>query len=321
VTTFWLSFHAPYGCRHSGVCCSSGWDIALERTRVPAIAAAIDQGSLTVPTRWLRQAHGAPEDVVGVLALSEGGRCVFHRDPGCAIHSTIGHAATPAACQHFPRIALIDRRGVFVTLSHYCPTAASLLFDDSVSTAIVEGPSVLPGGELPEGLDAREALPPLHSPRKLTDWDSYTAWETWAVRVLTGVERADQALDRLETSEQTGVDVVKALDPASLFDIARTAVPPPYTWPAFVAPSANGYEQEAVVGRYLAAHLFATWMAYQGNGLRSTLLYLRVVLAVLRCETARAGTLVDGIRQADLLLRHFADREMLAASLCAMAVR
>jgi hypothetical protein len=322
VTTFWLSFHAPYACRHSGVCCSSGWDIAIERARAPAIAGAISRGDLTVSARWLRRVSDAPEDVAGVLALTDDRRCVFHRAPGCAIHTTLGHAAIPAACQHFPRIALIDRRGVFVTLSHYCPTAASLLFDDSVFPAIVEGPPALPSGGLPEGLDAREAWPPSASPRSLMDWERYSAWETWAVSVLTSGELPERALDRLENRGQTRYsgDARRASDPASLFEIARAAVPVPYSWPAFVDSSGTAWRnQEAVVGRYLAAHLFATWMAYQGNGLQSTVLYLRLVLAVLGCETARAETLFEGIRQADLLLRHLVDRETLAEKLCAIA--
>ena len=322
MTTFWLSFHAPYACRHSGVCCSSGWDIAIEQARVPAIVRAISHRDLTVPARWLRGVSDAPEDVSGVLALTEDRRCVFHRAPGCAIHTTLGHAAIPAACQHFPRIALIDRRGVFVTLSHYCPTAASLLFDDSVSPAIVAGPPVLPGGELPEGLDAREAWPPSESPRSLMDWERYSAWEAWAVSMLTSGESPARALDRLENRDgpRRSGDKRTASDPASLFAIARAAVPLPYSWPAFVDSSANGWRnQEDVVGRYLAAHLFATWMAYQGNGLRATVLYLRLVLAVLGCETARAETLFEGIRQADLLLRHLVDRETLAEKLCAIA--
>jgi hypothetical protein len=322
VTTFWLSFHAPYACRHSGVCCSSGWDIAIEQTRVPAIASAIRQGDMTVPARWLREVSDAPADVAGLLVLTDDRRCVFHRAPGCAIHTTIGHAAIPAACQHFPRIALIDRRGVFVTLSHYCPTAASLLFDDAVSAAIVEGPAVLPGGELPEGLDAREAWPPSQSPRRLMDWNSYSAWETWAVTVLTSGESPEGALDRLENRGPSALPGDLLSDAVSFFEIARAAVPEPYCWPAFVASAGNDWRnQEAVVGRYLAAHVFATWMAYQGNGLQSTILYLRLVLAVLRCETARAGTLFEGIRRADLLLRHLVDREALAASLCATAAR
>jgi len=324
VTTFWLSFHAPYACRHSGVCCSSGWDIAIERARVPAIVRAAGEGHLAVPARWLREVEDAPADVAGVLAFGVEGRCVFHRAPGCAVHTTIGHAAIPAACQHFPRIALIDRRGVFVTLSHYCPTAASLLFDDSVPPAIVEGPPVLPGSELPEGLDAREAWPPSQSPRRLMDLDSYSTWETWAVSVLTSGESPERALDRLENCPQitSPWDHGNATDPVSLFEIARASVPPPYSWPAFVATSRNGWaKQEAVVGRYLAAHVFAAWMAYQGNGLQSTVLYLRLVLAVLDCETARAATLFEGIRQADLLLRHFVDREALAARLCMLVSR
>ena len=323
MTTFWLSYHASYACRHSGVCCSSGWDIAIEGARVPAITNAISRNDLVVPARWLRNVDEAPAEVGGVLALAPDGGCVFHRAPGCAVHTTMGHAAMPAACQHFPRIALIDRRGIFVTLSHYCPTAASLLFDDSGTAAIVEGPPVLPDGTLPDGLDARDAWPPSQSPRRLMDWDSYAAWEAAAVRVLTSGDSPERALDvlaqRLSVTCSAGE---RHTADALLFEIAQAAVPPPYIWPAFVPSSSEPWgDHAAVVGRYLAAHVFATWMAYQGNGLQSTILYLRLVLAVLRCETARAGTLFDGIRQADLLLRHFVDRETLAARLSAIAAR
>src|SRR6185503_7385241 len=92
--TYWLSFHASYACRHSGACCSSGWDIPLEKQQLPAIAGAIAGGGIVAPIAWLKPAEGAPEDVVGVLSLKEGGHCIFHGD-GCAIHSALGHAAMP----------------------------------------------------------------------------------------------------------------------------------------------------------------------------------------------------------------------------------
>src|SRR5215510_13853793 len=97
--TYWLSFHASYRCRHSGACCSSGWDIPIEKTRVPAIAGEIESGRIVAPVRWLKTVEDAPDDVAGVLVLDASGGCVFHRD-GCAIHSALGHAAMPAACQH-----------------------------------------------------------------------------------------------------------------------------------------------------------------------------------------------------------------------------
>ncbi len=222
----------------------------------------------------------------------------------------------PSACEHFPRIALIDRRGVFVTLSHYCPTAAALLFEESGSVSIVERPAALPGGEVPEGLDAREALPPSASTRRLMDWESYAAWEARAVDTLTSSVAPTQALDEIGGSTND-------LTQEALFQLARAAVPSPWTWPEYLGARSDSVLHEAptIVGRYLAAHAFASWMAYQGNGLAATVLYLRVTLAVLTVEVGRHGTLRDGIRHADLLLRHLVDRETLAARLSAIAAR
>jgi hypothetical protein len=313
--TFWLSFHASYACRHSGACCSSGWDIDIDTARVAVVAEAIAAGRIVAPVTWLRSADGAPEEVGGVLMHGEAGRCVFHQTPGCAIHTVLGHDALPSACQHFPRIAVIDPRGVLVTLSHYCPTAASLLFDARGAVSIVEGPSVLPGGSVPEGLDARDELPPLESPRRLMDWERYAEWERHVVATLTSTAWPPDALDALDRS----APVVSA---ASLLAIARRAVPLPYSWQASDSGERADWSASApVVGRYLAAHAFASWTAYQGNGLRCTVLYLRLVLAVLESELARARTLFDAIRHADLLLRHLADRQALADELSALAVQ
>jgi hypothetical protein len=303
--TFWLSFHEPYVCRHSGVCCSSDWDIDIESSRIPLIDRAIARGQLSAPVQWYRTVAGTPDDVGGVLARSGAGRCVFHTDPGCAIHTALGDEAMPSACQHFPRIALLDPRGVSVTLSHYCPTAASLLVDARGPVSIVKGPPVLPGGALPEGLDARDALPPLETPGRLMDWDAYSAWESRAVDLLTTVIPVEGVLDLLDP----GAAVV---DDRTLFEIARTSVPAPYGWPSFVASQDAASADAQVVGRYLAAHAFAAWTAYQGDGLRSTVRYLRLVLAVLKTELARRGSLIEAIRQSDLLLRHLADRRLLS---------
>ena len=306
--TFWLSFHAPYACRHSGVCCSSGWDIDIEPSRIPPIERAIALGRLAAPLHWHRTVTGAPDDVGGVLARGREGRCVFHADPGCAIQTVLGHDAMPSACQHFPRIVLLDPRGISVTLSHYCPTAASLLFEASGPVSIVKGPAVLPGGAPPEGLDARDALPPLETPRRLMDWDGYSAWESRAVDLLTSVVPVAAALDLLDPHDA-------AIDERTLFDIARQAVPAPYEWPPFVTPGDAASVDARVVGKYLAAHAFAAWTAYHGNGLRTTVRYLRVVWAVLRTELARRDSLVAAIRQSDLLLRHLVDWRLLSACL------
>ena len=45
VRTYWLSMHVPYHCRHIGVCCTSGWDIPIERARVDG---AIELSSISI---------------------------------------------------------------------------------------------------------------------------------------------------------------------------------------------------------------------------------------------------------------------------------
>ena len=50
-------------------------------------------------------------------------------------------------------------------------------------------------------------------------------------------------------------------------------------WPAFSRP----------IRRWLAAKAFASWVALQGEGLRTTVAFLRVALGVLRAEAARGS--------------------------------
>ena len=80
-------------------------------------------------------------------------------------------------------------RGVFVTLSHYCPTAASLLVSYEGPVTIVEGPEPIPHGD-PEGYDARGAWPPLLAPNVLMDLDAYGQWESHLIAWLGGVRNA-----------------------------------------------------------------------------------------------------------------------------------
>jgi hypothetical protein len=116
-----------------------------------------------------------------------------------------------------------------------------------------------------------------------------------------------------------------------LFDLVRAAVPQPLTWPdvptgidaIWHADVASMWPAFApIVSRYLAAHAFASWVAYQGVGLAAVVRSLRATLAVLEVETARAcinsgrslgrAVLLDAIRRSDLLLVHYADRQSLA---------
>ncbi|MEZ5421141.1 MAG: hypothetical protein R2708_27910 [Vicinamibacterales bacterium] len=197
--TLWLSCHVDYACRHSGACCRAGWPLPVERGAAAAIAGAVASRRLTTvdgDVIWLRETAEAPEGMAGTFRLVDGA-CAFHVPRGprpgsaaggrhCAVHATLGQQALPASCQHFPRICLIDARGVRVSLSMACPTAAALVVDETRPVAIVAGPRALPGVAVPEGLDARDQLPPRLSRRVLMDLDGLSAWEAHVVAALAG---------------------------------------------------------------------------------------------------------------------------------------
>ncbi len=127
-----------------------------------------------------------PPGAGAVLRTCASGACVFYeRDGGlCAIQRTLGHDHLPSACQHFPRRCLIEPNRVAVSLSHYCPTVASMAFDANARLDIVQAPASLVGHIALEGLDAREALPPLLRPGMLTDLTGYRGWERAAIELL-----------------------------------------------------------------------------------------------------------------------------------------
>jgi hypothetical protein len=121
---------------------------------------------------------------------------VFHqRDDGlCAIQRTLGHDQLPSACQHFPRRCLVEPDRVAVSLSHYCPTVARLAFGPAIPPHIVSAPASLVGHIVLEGLDAREALPPLLRPGMLADRTGYQAWERVVIDILTMPHSPEDAL-------------------------------------------------------------------------------------------------------------------------------
>ncbi len=308
---FWLNVHLPYACRHSGMCCTAGWPIPVERSRVAAIDEAITQR--VIPLRvepWLLSGADAPDEVAGILAARDNGHCVFFEAgrPGCSIHDV-----KPSGCNHFPYLCLIDQRGVHVTLSHYCPTAASLLFEHRGPVAVVDGPPPT-GDDDVEGMDARESLPPLSSDRKvLMSFQELSAWERDQI--------ARAKIDELQDGD------------VALFQQARSAVPPPWAWPeppehlseiwwSQVAPAWVHFDE--VLANYAAAKLFASWSLYLGDGVEAAAHSARIASAVLRIEAARQCArfrrvldrelMIEAIRQSDLLLVHYADPGMLAAT-------
>ena len=124
-----LSIHPGYRCRQTGACCTAGWHIPAE----PRVVAAIDRHFGPAPYEQFFEAQASPPRPA-ILARGADGACVFFDPAGgraCAIHRDIGEPALPSACRHFPRVALVDARGIRITLSHFCPTAAGLLFDDT----------------------------------------------------------------------------------------------------------------------------------------------------------------------------------------------
>ena len=320
---FWLNFHVNYGCRHSGACCTSGWPIPVERNRLIALRSLAGRPD----DEWLVPAANAPADVAGTLAMQASGHCVFHGSGGCGVY-----AARPVSCAHFPYVCLIDQRGIHVTLSHYCPTAASMLFEQPGPIAIVEGPSPVPGFEVPEGLDARESLPPAFAEAsasanatadrsagkpnaaklRLMSWNEFTEWERGAI-VGSRVEAGPPDLARFQHA--------RSAVPAPW---AWTAAPPDleHRWSALVAPAWPAYAP--VVQRYRAAKVFASWAAYTGDGLAAVQRVADIADAVLRVEAVRQCVTVDrvldaellkqAIRQADLLLVHYADAGVLSSA-------
>ena len=372
-----LSIHTNYRCRNSGVCCSSGWDIPVEPEVELHLRNALRSGTLRVPeASCFRPVAGLPHGARVVFQTDSTGRCVFlEADGRCAVHRQLGLEALASACRDFPRVATLTPLGVSVTLSHYCPTAAALLFapviprdirlpgPEGSAVDIVADPPSFPPSRSYEGLDARDALPPLLRPGVLMDWPSLERWEHFAVSVLADEGRSPEAaldvlaataeearrwtpddgplegyLARVLSSRGTSVGLVprdpQSRDSGTAWPLVADCVPHRALLPRppdgldeaddrWVAPSWSALGQP--IRRWLAAKAFASWLALQGEGLRTTVASLRVALGVLRAEAVRgcAGTrreldadlLKEAIRRADLLLVHLADPEALARRL------
>jgi hypothetical protein len=159
---------------------------------------ALASGALRVPEETcFRPVAGLPHGAQVVFAADSSGRCVFlEADRRCAVHRQLGPEALASACRDFPRVVTLTPLGVSITLSHYCPTAAETLFPpvtlsdprlpgrEGSAVSIVDDSPGFPPSWPYEGLDARDALPPLLRPGVLMDWPSLERWEHFAVSVL-----------------------------------------------------------------------------------------------------------------------------------------
>jgi Fe-S-cluster containining protein len=313
-----LSLHRAYACKHSGACCTAGWTIPVEAPEYHRLRVHFGDDA-----RRFVEAEDVAPGTAAYLGLAPTGACVFYdaEDGGlCAIHRDVGVDALPSACRHFPRVVLHDRRGLRVSLSHYCPTAAALLFNDDPLEIVPAPPSLTLDGAA-EGLDAREALPPLLRPGMLADVEGYDTWERRAIALLVRrdvtaggalaaigdatrriqswrpgaaslasvVDREFDALAGVEHGEDPAADVRRvALAIASV--PSGLSVPPALEefereWP-LLAP--RWPELDRVLRAYLAARLFGNWVAYHGSGLQAIVAYLRVALSVVKMEAVRA---------------------------------
>ena len=317
-SVFCLSVHAGWRCRHSGACCSSGWAIPVEaplhRKLRTANAGAFAAG--------IESRGDLPEGLSGVLRTRDDGSCVFFDRSSrlCDIHRLKGHDWLPASCQQFPRVSLLDPRGTFVTLSHYCPSAVDLLFadEDAGPIEVVTNPAAFPREAEYDGLDARDAFPPFLRPGVLMDWDTLAAWDRFTFDRLN---RETRNVDAAIRDLRHACDHLRMWTPSDgpLVDRLKT-LPEPGT--AASLPASE--EEEAFIRplcRYAAAKFFGSWVWYQGAGLRTVIRSVEAALAEVRAGTRQArqhGRMLDrsilreSIRQADLRLVHLASREALA---------
>jgi Fe-S-cluster containining protein len=327
-----LSIHRQYRCQDSGACCTAGWPIPVEADRLAAIEGGLASGRLTGAdgrrANVVDRPAGAPADAPGWLAV-ERRACVFYRPDGarrCEIHRALGHDALPLACRQFPRVSLLDPRGVSVTLSHYCPTAAALLEQETAPVIVADAPAFPADGEY-VGLDAREGLPPALRPDMLMDWDAWWLFEKEAVALIARADDPARALavlgrvvEDVRTWRPEDGDLSNRVRQA-FARAARDRPAPPVAQerrlrevieavPDELRPDPSPLQPRVprpaahVLRNFLAAHAFANWTAHLGEGLRTWLRSIETAFALV--------ALGDGVRQADLLLRHLASPYRLA---------
>ncbi len=341
--TFALSVHAAWRCRSSLRCCSSGWAIPVEPAVRRRIETAAARGRLPleeaaagalVTTEWLPRRGGRRW-----LATTDDRRCVFLERRGtCGLQRGLGEMAQPVSCRQFPRLAVIEDRGVHVSLTHYCPSAAALLFDAEVPLARVEN-AFAPEREY-EGLDVRGAVAPWLRPGVWLDPEARDAFEQAALARLEDAPSPEAALAALRagvgkaarwTPGESSMApwIARALGdaegrPAGDFDFAGAAAalraidgcaPPTLRagpeddtgWAAadaeWVAPAWGGFSRP--LRAWLAARLVASWVLWQGDGPTAAVRALELGLCALRALCAR-----EAARE-----RRALDRAMLCAAI------
>ena len=342
---FALSIHADYKCRHSGVCCSTEWDVPVELPFYRSLVEALNAGTLRVTSDAGSLAPfvvepDLPDEAAAIFERTDRGACVFFDSPSrlCVVHRDLGEAALPSTCRFFPRVALRDARGTSITLSHYCPTAASLLFRDDITLAVVEAPAAFPKADYEGLVVTADDLPPLLTPTMLMDLEGYAAWEQHMVRrcaadaspeaIVATLTFDAQALRRWSPGPTTLAEavarlrepVVETRPPASLERSLALRADVVAAVPSDLKPEpdesglAQAYRDfveplwaafRGPLNRYVAAKAFASWTAYQGRGVATIVRGLEAALALVRVEAARQCRNASRGLDAALLLEAF----------------
>lgn len=320
-----LSLHAAYRCQHTGRCCTSNWPIPIEPEPLLRLDQAVATGALRPASHTVGPWAPVPDGPA--LLGRDHDRCVFHDthpSGGCRIQRTLGHEALPLSCRQFPRHVVTDPRGVSVTLSHYCPTARTMLDRAQGPTTIARHARGFPAHGEYAGLDAASALPPLLHPQCLLDWEAWWQIEDRAVRLVdehpsTALPRLALAVEHLRTwrpgtallrdvvhraFDLAGVAIVSDWVPATDLVAAHLAdalesVPAEWRAEAERALAVRAAPPTLpVIGRFLAAHVFANWTVHTGRGLRTWYRSIEAAGCLLH--------LTHDPGMVDLVLRHLA---------------
>lgn len=343
-----LSFHADYGCRNTGVCCSSGWEIAVETEVEIALRVRLSR-SANLPNGpdGFQSMDDPPQNCKSALRrVGSHGTCWFRDDTdcSCALHREFGENTLPSACRQFPRVCVIEPDVVSLSLSHYCPTAAAMLFRDGMDFQVVADPLAFPAQFPFEGLDCRNAYPPFLRSGVLLGFDGLRAFEEHAVAALArgdiwsgvaAIEASARVARSWTPAEGSLVDFIP-----KCFDVSTVSEPPlryADPRPTLEAALAKGtptgvvlpeYEPgvpsfsspiDLALRRYLAARLIAGWVTYQAEDLRVVVKYLGLCLntvflfaSVGSDASGETSRWKEAVRNADLWILHYSDPERLA---------
>jgi len=244
------------------------------------------------------------------------------------VQGSLGVAAMPTSCRHFPRLYCLDPTGTALTLSHACRTVAGDLDraqPEAVEETIVEmSPSRLPAP--PEGLDGRGVMPPLLAPGVLTSWEALSLWEELAAATL--LRRGANALEALahvvDAAERvrrwrpgegalrasvkmafsqagpvrSGALAAMMAEPGTVDTLRQRIVSDlpagnRSLWDDGGARPLSGplpWEvADAGVRRFLASHAWASWPGRMGGGVRTAAANVVVALAILVGELSHHG--------------------------------